>query len=169
MDLSGQYSTASPLDAKHCNEKATRSILILNNSHTHLYLHIYIIMIIIMSHNQRESPRPFPAILLYLPLLLVDLQATSCFGTELLYVSSSWSSCLYSSMCMSPQEYVTFEFVPTSPAVSRMFGSSNLDGFRDGVVSGRTAAVLCSTVSRHCSILLVVFLCSCLQTFCPYV
>ena len=31
-----------------------------------------------------------------------------------------------------PQEYVTYEFVLTSPAESRMSGSCNLDGFRDG-------------------------------------
>ena len=30
------------------------------------------------------------------------------------------------------QEYITFEFVPSSPAVSCMSGWSNLDGFRDG-------------------------------------
>ena len=32
-----------------------------------------------------------------------------------------------------PQEYVTYEFVPTSLAVSLMSGSSNLDSFRDGL------------------------------------
>ena len=30
------------------------------------------------------------------------------------------------------QEYAAYEVVPTSPAVSRMSGSSNLDSFRDG-------------------------------------
>ena len=59
-------------------------------------------------------------------------RATSCIGTELLYVGSSWSSCLCSSMWRGPQEYVTHEFVPTSPAVSYMSGLSNLDNFRDG-------------------------------------
>ena len=39
---------------------------------------------------------------------------------------------LCSSMWRGPQDYVTYEFVPTSPAVSRMSGSSNLDSFRDG-------------------------------------
>ena len=29
-------------------------------------------------------------------------------------------------------EYVTYEFIPTSPAVSRMSGSSNLGSFLDG-------------------------------------
>ena len=59
-------------------------------------------------------------------------QATSYILTELLYVGSSWSSCICSSMWGSPQEYVTNKFVSTFPAASRMSGSSNLDSFRDG-------------------------------------
>ena len=35
-------------------------------------------------------------------------------------------------MWRDPLEYVTYELVPTSPAVSRMSGLSNLDSFRDG-------------------------------------
>ena len=31
-----------------------------------------------------------------------------------------------------PQEYTTYELVPTSPAMTRMSGSSNFDSFRDG-------------------------------------
>ena len=42
----------------------------------------------------------------------------SRIGTELLYIGSSWSSCSRSSMWRGRQEYITFEFVPTSPAVS---------------------------------------------------
>ena len=34
-------------------------------------------------------------------------------------------------MCGGPQEYITCEFVPASPAVSCMSGSSNLNSFRD--------------------------------------
>ena len=41
-------------------------------------------------------------------------RATSRIGTELLYVGSSWSSFLCSSMWRGPQEYVTYEFVLTS-------------------------------------------------------
>ena len=51
---------------------------------------------------------------------------------KLLYVSSSWSSCLCLSMWRGPQVYITYEFVLTSPAVSRMSGSSNFDSFRNG-------------------------------------
>ncbi len=34
-------------------------------------------------------------------------------------------------MCGGPTEYITYEFVPASPAVSCMSGSSNLKSFRD--------------------------------------
>ena len=53
-------------------------------------------------------------------------RVTSRIGTELLYVGSSWASCLCSSMWRGPQEYITYELVPTSPAVSRMSGSSRM-------------------------------------------
>ena len=46
------------------------------------------------------------------------LRATSRIGTELLYVGSSWTPCLYSFMWRGSLEYITFELVPTSPAVS---------------------------------------------------
>ena len=48
-------------------------------------------------------------------------RATLYIGTELLYVGSSWSSCLCTSMIRGPQEYITYELVSTSPAVSCMF------------------------------------------------
>ena len=52
--------------------------------------------------------------------------------TELLYVCSSWPSCFCSAICGGPSEYITYELIPASPAVSCMSGSSNLDSFRDG-------------------------------------
>ena len=55
-------------------------------------------------------------------------QATSCINTELLYIGSSWSSYLCSSMW---QEYIAYEFILTSLAVSHMSSSSNLNSFRD--------------------------------------
>ena len=48
------------------------------------------------------------------------LHATSCIGTQLLYIGSCWSSCPCLCMWGSPQEYITYVFVLTSPAVSRM-------------------------------------------------
>ena len=59
------------------------------------------------------------------------LGATSRISTELLYVGSNWASCLYSSMWRGPQEYITHELVPTSPAVSHVPGLCNFDSFRD--------------------------------------
>ena len=97
------------------------------------------------------------------------LRATSRIGTELLYVCSSWSSCLSTSMWRVPQEYITYKFVPTSLAVSRMSGSSNFDSFLWWVVGGRTADALWGAVSRTCSILLTAFLWSYRQAFSPYV
>ena len=61
-------------------------------------------------------------------------QAISCIDTALLYIRSTcWSFNLCSSMWGVPQEYIPYEFVLTSPAVSRMYGSSNIDSFRDGL------------------------------------
>ena len=59
-------------------------------------------------------------------------KATSRIGTELLYVGSSWSSCLCSSMWRGPQECISYDFVLTSPAVSCMSGAFNFDSFCDG-------------------------------------
>ena len=50
----------------------------------------------------------------------------------LLYICSSWSSCFCSAICGDLLEYITYELVPASPAVSCMSGSSNLDSFCDG-------------------------------------
>ena len=44
---------------------------------------------------------------------------------------SSWLSCLWLSMWRGPQEYTTYEFIPTFSVVSRMSGLSNLDSFHD--------------------------------------
>ena len=51
-------------------------------------------------------------------------RATSRIDTELQYVDSSWSSCLCSSMWRGQEEYVIYEFVPTSSAASCMSDSS---------------------------------------------
>ena len=68
-------------------------------------------------------------------------RATTRIYTELLHVGSSWSLCFCSSMWRGSQEYITYELVPTSPAVSCMFGSSNFDSFRDEWSSIRVAYV----------------------------
>ena len=58
------------------------------------------------------------------------LRATAHIGRELLYVGSSWSSSLCTSMWRGPQEYITYELVPNFPAVSCKSGSSNFDTIR---------------------------------------
>ena len=96
-------------------------------------------------------------------------KSTSRIGTYLLYLGSSWSSCFCSSMWSGPQEYITYEFVFTSPAVSRMSGSSNFDSFLDGWYVVRAAAALWGAAFGICSMLLAAFLCICRQVFSPYV
>ena len=59
------------------------------------------------------------------------LRATSHIYTELLYVGLSWSPCLCLTIWRDPQEYITYELIPTSPAVSHMSGLSNFDSFSD--------------------------------------
>ena len=74
------------------------------------------------------SCHPFPIVHRFWQVF----HTTSSICTELLYVCSSWTSCLCSSLWKGPQEYITYELVPTSPAVFRMSGSSNFDSFHDG-------------------------------------
>ena len=68
------------------------------------------------SHHHHHVALPFSIVHCFRQVFM----ATSRIGTELLYVGSSCSS-----MWRGPQEYVTYEFVPTSPKVPRMSGSSN--------------------------------------------
>ena len=63
--------------------------------------------IIIMSRCQHRYPWPSLATRFYRSLLPGSLQ-----GYILLYIGSSWSSYLCSSMWRGPQEYVTYELVP---------------------------------------------------------
>ena len=81
-------------------------------------------------------------------------RATSCIGREQLYVGSSWSSYLCSAMWRGPQEYITYDLIPTSPAVSCMLGSFNFDSFRDGwlvAVQLLLCEVLPSALVQYCS------------------
>ena len=79
-----------------------------------------------------DLPDPFPPPLSSVNRFRLVFKATSPSAQSCCIIGSSWSYCLCSSMWWGSQEYVTYEFVPTSPAVSRMSGSSNLDSFRDG-------------------------------------
>ena len=73
-------------------------------------------------------------------------------------------------MCGGPQEYITYEFVPASPAVSCMSGSSNLNSFRDRrqvavqlVSCGVLPPGLVQDCSQHSCVIAVKLL---LQPFC---
>ena len=80
-------------------------------------------------------------------------QCPACIGTELLYIGSS---CLCSSMWRGPQEYITYEFVPSSTLVSRMSGSSNFDSLRGGWSVDVQLLLRVFTASRTCSILQII-------------
>ena len=77
-----------------------------------------------MDMRDQLSP-PLPIVHRFRQILWV----TPCIHTELLYVGSS---CFWSAIWRGPLEHITYELFPTSPAVSWMSGSSNLDSFRDG-------------------------------------
>ena len=76
-----------------------------------------------ISFNCSSSPEGFR---------LVPVVFSSNIRTELLYIDSSWSPNTCSSMWRGPQEYIAYEFVLTSPAVTNVSSLSNLDGFQDG-------------------------------------
>ena len=79
-----------------------------------------------------DIPDPLSPLLPIIHRLRQVFRVTSCVLTELLYVGSCWSSCFCTSICGGPQEYIAYELVLASPAVSRVSGSSNLYSFRDG-------------------------------------
>ena len=93
------------------------------------------------------------------------LRATSRIGTELLYVGSSWTLCLCSSIWRGPPEYITYVLVSTSPAVSCVSGSTNLIVYM--MVGVRIVAALWGAVIRTRSILLAAFSCNFLKAFSP--
>ena len=74
---------------------------------------IYSLILIIMSHYQYGYFWPSLATHPNRPLL--SAAPTSRICTGLLYVGSSWRTCLCSSLWRCPQEYITYELVPTSP------------------------------------------------------
>ena len=101
-----------------------------------VYIYIYIYICISLSSSclaiSTDISDPLSPPLPIVHSFWQIFRATSCICTELLYVCSSWMSCLCWSLWRSPQEYITYELVPTSPAVSCMSGLSNFDSFRDG-------------------------------------
>ena len=120
-------------------------------THTHTHTHI-------SSSSYRAISTDLPD-LLPPPVSIVHrspevFQATSCIGTALLYVSSSWSSGICTSMWRGPLEYFSYQLVLTSPAVSRMSSLSNLDSFRGGwlaAVQLPLCGALPSGLVQYCS------------------
>ena len=90
--------------------------LTLTLTHTHVYIYIYIY---ISSSSRRAIstgiPDPLSPLFSIVHCFRQVLRATFHIGTELLYVGSSWLSCLCLSKWRGPQEYFSYEFVLTSP------------------------------------------------------
>ena len=70
------------------------------------------------SSRSTDIPDPLSPPLPIIHCFRQVFRTTSRIGTKLPYVGSYWSSCLSLSMWRSPQEYITYKLVPTSPAVS---------------------------------------------------
>ena len=76
-----------------------------------------------------DLPDPFSPLVSIVHHSREVFEATPCIDTELLYIGSSWSSWLCSSIWRGSLEYIAYEFVLTFPAVSHISRSSNLDSF----------------------------------------
>ena len=114
--------------------------IINHNIYTYIYIYIYIYTYTCISSPSSSSschaistdiPESLSQHLPIIKCFRQILRTTSRIGTELLYVESSWTSCICSSMWRGPLEYITYELVLTSPAVLRVSGSFNFDSFRD--------------------------------------
>ena len=116
-----------------------------------IYIYIYISSSSLSRRaNSTDIPDPLLPPLPIVYYFQLVFRVTSRFGTKLLYVGSSWSSCLCSSMWRDPQEHIPYELVPTCAAVFRMSGSANFDSFSWWVVGGLTAAALWGAASMTC-------------------
>ena len=105
----------------------------------------------------------------HLVVPLAGISLNLCHHFSLSFITSGRSSGLHPvsshSCCMyvraGPQEYVTYELVPASQAVSCVSGSSNLDSFDDGRQVAVWVGALWGVTTRTWSILLATFLCNC--------
>ena len=119
-----------------------------------------------------DIPDPLSPLLPIVHRFWQVFRATSLILTQLLYVGSSWSSCFCLAVCRGPQEYITYELVLASPAVSCISGSSNLDSFCDGrqvavqlVLCGVLPPGLVQYCLQHSCVIAVQLL---LQPFCQH-
>ena len=71
-------------------------------------------IITIMSCHPHRYPWPLSPPLPIVHHFRQVLRTTFRIYTELLYVGSCWLPCLFSAICWGPQEYITYELVPTS-------------------------------------------------------
>ena len=68
-------------------------------------------------HISTDIPDPLSPPLPIVHCFQQVFKSTFRISTELLYVGSSWLSCLCSSMWSGSQDYITYKLVPTSPTV----------------------------------------------------
>ena len=115
-----------------------------------------------------DIPDPLSPLLAIVHRLWQVFRATSRILTELLYVCSSYSPCFCSAICGGPEEYITYELVPASPAVSRCLVCLTwIVSWWE--VGSCIVGALWGFASRTCSLLLAEFLCNCRQAFSPAV
>ena len=88
-------------------------------------------IIIIMSRHQHGYPWTSLATLPYRPSLPEGHQGYIPYLHRASVCRFELVAQPFSAMWRGPQEYITYELVPISPAVSRVSGSSNFDSFRD--------------------------------------
>ena len=112
--------------------------------YTYIFIYIYANVLVYTPHiplctsssswraTSMDFPDPFPSFVSIIHRSWQVFHTTSCISTELLLIGSSWSPNPCSSVWRGPLEYNASEFVLTSPAVSCIFCSSNLDVFCEG-------------------------------------
>ena len=102
------------------------------HTHTHTHTHTYIYIYVYICYNNDISL----ARISLNPSLHPSLSFIAPGRSSRLYPVSAQSCCILvltgRPKFSRPQEYIAYEFVLTSPAVSCMSGSSNEDSFRDG-------------------------------------
>ena len=119
-----------------------------------------IIIIIIMSRRQRGYPRPSLAISPYNSSPPAGLQGYILCSHIFAVCKFVLVVLLLHIYMWGPQEYIAYELVLASPAVSRVSGSSDLYSFSWWGASGRIVGVSWGVVARTCLILLSTFLCN---------
>ena len=115
-----------------CNDSLANTSSFSWGTVNHYFSITFSVYLSTMSRYQHGYPWTSLATPSYSPLLPVGLQK---------YIPNQHKAavCRFELVVLSllvhikgPQEYITYELVPTSPIVSRMSGLSNLDNFRDG-------------------------------------